>query len=443
MIATCPLCQNGFYISPDLAGNLVNCSKCKKQLRAPDRRARGLSSEPPPNDGIPIALIAETRAEVEERLKNETETRHELEDRLKKDAQTLAELRAQLSMETETRKKAQAEAQSFAAKLKDKGVEVSESEIASLKAVDSEAERKLKEAIDTKSKAEDALKAECHAKTEAQENLKHEVLARAELEARLSKETEARKKAEDASRIEKQNKAELEARLKAEMEARIRAETLKGAEDKGLAQLEAKLQEAEAARARAESNADSESQAKSQIEKLYEEEKEAKVKSESQWKIEVMAKRKAQTQLEAETKAREKAEAMAAEYKAKIQALEIKVFKRKSIDLSKGLMRLTFVLSFVLAAVAGYMAYINGYIINSHFDRPVRLPMFEQPVYLPIDLIAISVLGFMAAWLIYLIELFIIRGFRKSPPDRNMKNSPQPQVEEIVSFGEQKLWRST
>jgi predicted Zn finger-like uncharacterized protein len=447
MIATCPHCQSGFYISPDMAGNVINCSKCKKQVRAPDRRARGLpSSNAPPADGIPMAIIAETKAEVEERLKNETEAKHELEQRLRKERQTLAELQERLLKETEAKRKAEQAALALAEKLKKSGLEVPESEIESLKENASKAQKNLQDAIEARTKAEEQVRAESHAKAEAQEQLKQLQQTRTELESKLSTETEARKKAEEAMRLENQGRAELEARLKAESEARARAESLRGKEGEGLSKLENKIQEAEAARARAESQAQSESQTKANLEKQLKEERDLRGKLESQWRAEIMAKRKMQTQLESEEKTREKAEAGSLELKAKLQELEKAEAKRKSINLSKGLMCLTVPLSFIFAAVAGYIAYTNGYTINGpfgHFDRPVHLPIFEQPVYLPINLVAISVAGFLSAWGLYLIELFIIRGFRKPQPTRKQPHQTEPQVEEIVSFSEPRPWRSS
>ena len=429
MIATCPYCQSGFYISPELAGNVINCSKCKKQVRAPDRRARGLTGEPPPGDGIPIAIVAETRAEVEERLKNETESKHEVEQRLKQEQHTLSELQEQLAKETQARKKAEAAAQAFAAKLKDNRIDVSQSDIASLKADDSQTENKLQEATDAGTRAETQTQAEVKAKTE--------------LESRLSVETEARKKAEEALGAEKQGKAELEKKLKAETEAKTRAEALIGKEGQDISRVQAKLQEAQTAAAQAGVRAESESHAKMQIEKQLQEEKDARVRMEGQWKMEVMAKRKIQAQLELDAKAREKAEAEITELKARIKEMGMVASKRKSVNQSKRLFWLTFVFSIILAGAAGYFAYVNGYIINSHFDRPVHLPMFDKPVYLPVNLVAISVGGFLAAWVIFLVQLVITKGFQKPPSMQKKQDTREPRVEEIMTYSEKKLWRSS
>ena len=36
MIASCPYCDNQFYVPVDLGGNIVKCSKCKKEVQAPE-----------------------------------------------------------------------------------------------------------------------------------------------------------------------------------------------------------------------------------------------------------------------------------------------------------------------------------------------------------------------------------------------------------------------
>lgn len=36
MIASCPHCDNQFYVSVDLSGNMVECSRCKKEVQAPE-----------------------------------------------------------------------------------------------------------------------------------------------------------------------------------------------------------------------------------------------------------------------------------------------------------------------------------------------------------------------------------------------------------------------
>ena len=107
MIATCPHCQSGFYIASELAGAVVTCSKCKKQVRAPDRRNRapGLSSET--NDGIPVAMPAETRAEAEEHLKNETEARFELEKKIKDSLDATAKAEFQAKIDAQARQEAE------------------------------------------------------------------------------------------------------------------------------------------------------------------------------------------------------------------------------------------------------------------------------------------------------------------------------------------------
>ncbi len=105
---------------------------------------------------------------------------------------------------------------------------------------------------------------------------------------------------------------------------------------------------------------------------------------------------------------------------------------------------MTFILSLVAAGVGGYLAYINGYIINSHFDRPMRLPMFTRAVYLPVNLIAISVGCYLAAWAVFLTLLFVIKGFSRSNSAkiRTITRS-EPMVEETYVAGEGRMWRSS
>jgi len=362
MIATCPHCQNGFYIGPDLAGNIVTCSKCKKQVRAPDRRLRGDSAPEVPNDGIPMAILAETRAEAEERLKTETEARIE-------------------------------------------------------------AEKKLKEALEAKTRAEEQAKVDSQARAEVEERLKTEVQLRSAVEAQLSAEIETKTKAES------QDLAELEGKLKEAARAKD--------------ELELKLKDADANRVRAEALAEGESQAKTRIEQLMQTEVEARVKAESQAKAEAIARKKAQTQLNDEVEAREKAEEEAAKAKTKLRDAAVAAIAMSPINLDKGLMRLTFVLSFIFAGVAGLIAYRNGYIIWSHFDRPVRLPLFSGPVYIPVVLIAFCVGGFAAAWVAYLVAIFVIKGFRQPSVIKEKKqHRPEPKDEEVVSSGG-KMWRSS
>ena len=358
MIATCPHCQNGFYISPDLAGNVVTCSKCKKQVRAPDRRLRGDSAPEAHNDGIPMVILAETRAEAEERLKAETEARIE-------------------------------------------------------------AEKKLKEALEAKARAEEQAKVDSQSRAEAEERLKTEVQLRSAVEAQLS----------TATKTESQDHAELEEELKEAVRAKN--------------ELELKLKDSDATRARAEALAESESQAKTRIEQLMQTEVEARVKAESQAKAEAIARKKAQTQLQDEVEAREKAEEDAAKAKTKLRDAEVAAIAMSPINLDRGLMRLTFVLSFVMAGMAGMIAYRNGYIIWSHLDRPVRLPWSSEPVYLPIVLIAFCAAGFAAAWVAYLVAIFVIKGFRQPSVIKEKKHRrPEPKDEEVVSSGG-KMWRSS
>ncbi len=381
MIATCPHCNSGFYISSEMAGSVIKCSKCKKEVRAPDRR--GCVPGPLADDGIPAAVLAETRAEAEEHLKNETEVRFELE-------------------------------------------------------------KQVKSSLDAKAKAEFQAKIDSQARQEAEERLKQEVSARAAIEAKLLTETDAKTKAEESAIAEKQAREHLEEKLKAETEARLKAEAQLETFGPELAEVKAKLKEAEDARTEAESRAVEEAEAKGQLEQRLQAETELKIKAESQAKAEALAKKKYQSQAESEASARTKLEQEFEAVKTRVQDAKVAASERKPINITKGLVRVTFILSLVAAGVGGYLAYINGYIINSHFDRPMRLPMFTRAVYLPVNLIAISVGCYLAAWAVFLTLLFVIKGFSRSNSAkiRTITRS-EPMVEETYVAGEGRMWRSS
>ncbi|MFH1369666.1 MAG: MJ0042-type zinc finger domain-containing protein [Planctomycetota bacterium] len=210
MIATCPHCQSGFYITPDLAGKVINCSKCKKQVRAPDRRAGGLSSQAPPGDGIPMAIVAETRGEVEERLKIETEAKQEAEKNLKQalEAKALAE------------EKAKAESQARA-ELEEKLKAVAEGGIITDPQVMADIEARLKEETEARAKAESKsaakadieklLQAELEARTKAESQLKAEASAKRKIQAQLEEEIKAKENAEKTAATAKARLREVEA----------------------------------------------------------------------------------------------------------------------------------------------------------------------------------------------------------------------------------------
>ena len=64
--------------------------------------------------------------------------------------------------------------------------------------------------------------------------------------------------------------------------------------------------------------------------------------------------------------------------------------------------------SVMAAVIIGYIAYTNNWIINSRYDRPVTIPGFEQPVYLPVNLIAMALAGFLSVWILYIIVRIIL-----------------------------------
>jgi len=383
MIAICPHCQSGFYIASELAGAVVNCSKCKKQVRAPDRRggASGLPSGS--DDGIPVAIPAESRVEVEEHLKNETEARFELE-------------------------------------------------------------KKIKDALDAKATAEFQVKIDAQAKQEAQERLKQEVSARATIEAKLLTEIDARRKAEESAMAEKQAKENFEEKLKTETEARLKADVQVEAMGRQLAEVKAKLTEAGDARKETELCVIKEAEAKGQLEQQLQIETESKIKAESQAEAEAIAKRKYQAMAESDAATIVKLEQELEAVKTRIPNAKVRAGERKPINITRGLVRLTFILSLVAAGIGGHIAYINGYVINSHYNRAVHLPMFKEAIYLPINLIAISIGSYIAAWVVFLILLFVIKGFCRSAPAKiRTITSLEPMVEKTYTAGECGTWRSS
>ncbi len=192
MIADCPHCRHGFYITSDMVGKVVTCSRCNKQVRAPDRRG-GISADNPPDDGIPVAIVAETKAELEERLKVATEEKHELAEKLKAEIQVKAELEEKLKTQPESNAKD---------------------------------EEQLRAELEHRIRNETDEKIGAYAKTlaETEEKLKTETEAKAELEEKLQTETEARSRAEQLAQMQVREKDEFEENLKTETEARITAE---------------------------------------------------------------------------------------------------------------------------------------------------------------------------------------------------------------------------
>lgn len=390
MIATCPHCQSGFYITPELAGKVINCSKCKKPVRAPDRRRNGSQATEPPDDGIPVATVAETKGEIEERLKAETEAKQELEKKLK----TVLE-------EKERAEQAKAELE---ARLQNAGGGSG----ADPKAL-TEVEEKLKQALEEKTQAQEQVKAESSIRAELEEKLK-QTSAGADTELRALK--------------------EIEAKLK---------ETIKTKDE-----MEKKLRDETSARKKAEAQAECEATAKAEIEKLLKAELEARTKAESKLKPEASAKRKMQALLDEEIEARKNAEKLAAAAKARLRDLENSSVNRQPVNLCRGLRRLCLVLSPVAAIITGVIAYNRGYVLLSPFDRPVRLPFFGEPVYLPLMTLALSAAGLAAVWAVYLVIVFVFKGFRRPKPPAELKRQPaHQQTGEIAYAGGTRMWRSS
>ena len=385
MIATCPHCNSGFYISSEMAGAVVKCSKCKKEVRAPDRRGCAPGPLTQYNDGIPFAILAETRAEAEEHLKNETEARFDLEKR-------------------------------------------------------------IKDAMDAKAKAEFQAQIDAKAKQEAEERLQKEVSARAEIEAKFATEADARKKAEESAIEAKQTIQSLEEKLKAETESRLKTDVYVETINMELTEIKAKLAQAEKALKDAQTNAAKEAEAKGQLEQRLQAETDEKIKAESQAKAEALAKKKYQMQAESETSVKIRLEQEIETLKDRIYQQKIVQSERKPVNVTKGLLRLTFILSLVAAFAGGYFAYINGDIIKCSFDRPIHISWFSQPLYIPrvLAIGAFGIGGFLIAWAAFLLAIFIIKGFcRQRPVKPKQIISPEPIAEETYIVGGSRGWRSS
>ena len=91
-----------------------------------------------------------------------------------------------------------------------------------------------------------------------------------------------------------------------------------------------------------------------------------------------------------------------------VKLVEAPQVVKKSTVSPRRLTFAAFILSIVMAALAGYLAYQKHYIINSRFDRPVTIPGFEQPQYLPINLILIASAAFLSVWILYIVVRVIL-----------------------------------
>ena len=426
MIATCPHCKNGFYIVPDMAGEVVTCSKCKKKVRAPDRR--GPSAGPPthPDDGIPSATLEETRAELEERLKNETETRLEAETKLseiekaKVQAENLSKQQGERLAQLERECKGLAEEKaSLAERLKKVGdaqtdnqkTELIEAEIAAREKAEGVA-RELESKI---AALEEEVKAAGAAKEQVEQRLAEAEKQITEAQQQYQQEAKAHQTTQMKLSAESQGKAGVEVRLNAEIEKRTKAEKELG----NKAELAEKVAR----------------QSKS-IEQM-----------ETQLKAETSARLRTQAQLEQEVEKRNKMQkevAMMHMRPGPDTPKETKVVE-KPRDYHKGVLRLVMVLSIMAAVAGGVFAYNNGYIINSHFDRPKALPFFDRPQLLPINLILISLAAFAAVWVLYLPVRFVLKGFgSKAKPTEKIaaKKVPVETQSELKPNFAQGMWRS-
>jgi predicted Zn finger-like uncharacterized protein len=427
MIATCPHCQSGFYIVPDLAGQVITCSKCKKQVRAPDRR--GIIT-PAHNDGIPMALLAETRAEIEERLKLEGEARIEAEKKLNDATET--RIKAEQLVQELSQGKAQLEAalkETVAAK------------------------QDLIERLNTAGNAQTddeksaLIKTEIAAREKTEENLRDAELKAATLEEKLKIETQKLMRAEEKLDAEKSVHAEVQERLKTEQQAHSQTEEKLRTEISARATAEAEAAAEAKLRAGLERRLEAQTKAKDELEEQIRIELQARTKTEAQVKTETMARMRVQSQVEADAGKLAKLEQELANAKTKLTDTHHTIIRKGSMNLDKGLLRMAAVLSIAAGVGGALFALHNGYIINSHFDRPMILPFFKQPRLLPLNLIGITFASFALVWVGYLLVKFILRGFGGNVTAKAKKlpkvEISTPAPEEAVAFGSSRIWRSS
>lgn len=419
MIATCPYCKNGFYIVPDMAGEVVTCSKCKKKVRAPDRRMKPANAPKIPEDGILSATLEETRVELEERLKNEAEARSEAEGKLagidvarikaeelarqqgeklaqlEKELKELTEAKASLMERLKTVGDAQATGQNPA---------LIEAEIAAREKAE-KAARELEEKIT-------ALEAEVNNHKESKEQAEKQVV---EVQQQYQQEARAHQATQMKLSSESQARAGIETQLKAEVERRTKAEN----ELKGKAELE--------------------KQVKDQLHSIGQ--------LEAQLKAETGARLRTQTQLEQEVEKRNKMQQEAAMVQMQNDShKEVKVVEQ-TVDYQKGVLRLVMVLS-VMAAIGGgvfeyYYGYAN-YVVNRYFDKSEILMFVNTPHLVPVNLVISGIAVFIFVWFLYLPVRFVISGFSGGPAARKSKKE-MPSVEEQTDLQPQfshGMWRN-
>jgi hypothetical protein len=424
MIATCPHCKNGFYIVPDMAGEVITCSKCKKKVRAPDRRGPSVSPPKHPDDGIPSAILEETREEMEERLKNEEEARIEAEHKLseieeaKVKAEELSKQQGEKLTQLEKELKELAEDKaSLVERLKKVGdaqtdnqkTAVIETEIAAREKAESVV-RELEMKI---AALEEEFKAAGAAKGQVEQQLADAEKQITEARQKYQQEAKAHQTTQTKLSAESQGKAGVEVRLKAEIEKRTKAES----ELRNKAELAEKVE-----------------RQRKTIEQL-----------ESQLKAETSARLRSQAQLEQEVEKRNKMQREVAMIQMRPEERKETRVVKKSRNYQKGLLRLVMVLSVMAAIGGGVFAYNNGYIINSHFDRPMLLPFFDKPQLVPINLILISLAAFTMVWVLYLPVGFVLKGFgSKAGPSEKVvvKKLPVETQSELKPQFSHGMWRS-
>jgi chemotaxis protein histidine kinase CheA len=404
-----------------MAGEVINCSKCKKKVRAPDRRVKSANAPPLPNDGIPIATMEETRAELEERLKLEEESRIEAERKLtdidgarikaeelsKQQGERLAQLEKEHKELTETKA-------SLMERLKTVGDApgngqnsgVIEAEIAAR-------EKAEKAARDLETKIA-ALDGELNNQKAAKEQAEKQAV---DAQQKYQQEARAHQTTQSKLTAESQSKAGIENQLKAEIERRTKAE--------------------------------SELKTKAGIEERFENQLQEMNKLESQLKAETSARLRSQAQLEQEIEKRNRMQKEVSMMQIQTDTHKEVKFVEKPRDYHKGVLRLIMVLSVMAAIFGGVFEYYYGYanyILNRYFNDSALLLYVNRPHLVPINLVIFGVATFIFVWLLYLPVRFVIGGFSgESGPEVRKTKKEVSVVEEQSDARPQFLhgmWRS-
>lgn len=78
MILKCPHCENEFYVRDELAGETVNCHKCKRPVQAPEKPAPRSDNEGTIVTSFDLGLRSKPEAETEAVTKERNDSKSKL-----------------------------------------------------------------------------------------------------------------------------------------------------------------------------------------------------------------------------------------------------------------------------------------------------------------------------------------------------------------------------